>query len=177
MQKEKLKKNLLDIYRAILTFSIKQKIVFLIFFLFFTISSFGISRTAFDYLSIEVPKTGGTITEGIIGIPRFINPLLEISDVDRDITALIYSGLTRPDGKGGLILDLAKNFQASEDGLTYTFIIKDNARFHDGKPVTSDDVIFTIEQAKDSALKSPKGASWEGVKLKKINEKDNQKYR
>lgn len=44
---------------------------------------------------VEVPLDGGSITEGIIGTPRFINPVLASSDIDRDLVSLIYSGLMR----------------------------------------------------------------------------------
>ena len=52
---------------------------------------------------VEVPAYGGTLTEGIIGTPRFINPVLASSDADRDLVALTHSGLLRPDNRGRLI--------------------------------------------------------------------------
>lgn len=158
------------IYLALKTLPLKQKVVFLFLVLVFLIGFFGILRNINSYFSVEIPKAGGTIKEGIVGIPRFINPLLEISDVDRDVTSLIYSGLMRPDGKGGLTFDLAEKYEASEDGLSYTFTLKEGVLFHDGEPVTTDDIIFTIEQVKDPALKSPKRASWEGVEVEKIDD-------
>ena len=96
---------------------------------------------------VEVPAYGGSFTEGIIGIPRFINPLIAVSDADRDLTLLAYSGLMRATASGTLIPDLALNYEISDDGLVYTFTIKDTAVFHDGTPVTADDVIFTITKA------------------------------
>jgi peptide/nickel transport system substrate-binding protein len=117
-----------------------------------------------------MPAEGGTLTEGIIGTPRFINPLLEISDADRDMTGLIYSGLMRADNKGGLTPDLAKQYEISEDGLTYTFILRENIFWHDGKKVSSDDILFTIKQAQEPSLKSTKRASWEGIEIEKIDD-------
>jgi len=160
-----------EINIAVKTLPKKGKIVFLIFFAIFTISIFGTLITLNNSISTEVPKFTGTLDIGIIGTPRFINPILEISDADRDITTLIYSGLLRPVDNLGLDLDLADNYVESEDGLSYTFTLKKDARFHDGKPVTSDDIIFTINQIKDPSLKSPKRASWEGVEIEKIDDK------
>jgi len=160
-----------EINIAIKTLSKKRKVVFLIFFTIFIISTFGALITLNNFISVEVPKSSGTLTIGIIGTPRFINPILEISDADRDLTTLIYSGLLISLDNGDLGLDLADNYTESEDGLSYTFTLKDNARFHDGKPVTSDDVIFTINQIKDPSLKSMKRASWEGVEIEKIDDK------
>ncbi len=112
---------------------------------------------------VEVPAHGGTLTEGIIGTPRFINPVLAVSSADRDMTELLYAGLTRITVEGDVIPDLAENYTISSDGTVYTFTLRDNAVFHDGTPITAEDVAFTISKAQDSALKSPRRANWDGV--------------
>lgn len=116
---------------------------------------------------VKIPANGGTIVEGVLNTPAHINPLLATSEVgteaDRDLTALIYSGLLRSDGKGGFIPDLAESFSVSPDGLVYTFILKQNLKWHDGKKITASDVVFTIKTAQDGRIKSPKRASWDGV--------------
>lgn len=117
--------------------------------------------------TVEIPSPGGTVREGIIGTPRFINPLLAISDADRDMTVLVYSGLLHTTIDGELLPDLAETYSISDDKKTYTFTIREDAVFHDGTPVTSDDVIFTIERAQDPLVKSPKRANWEGVVVEK----------
>lgn len=118
---------------------------------------------------VEVPAYGGTLHEGVIGSPRFINPVLAISDADRDLTTLIYSGLLKANPDGSFSGDLAKSYSISEDGLTYVFTLKDDAKFHDGKPLTADDIIFTIQKAQDPDIKSPKRANWEGVTVEKVS--------
>lgn len=120
---------------------------------------------------VEVPAYGGSFTEGIVGIPRFINPLLAVSDADRDLAALTYSGLMRATSNGTLIPDIAATYEISDDGLIYIFTVKDDAIFHDGTPVTADDIVFTITKAQDNALKSPRRASWDGVTVEKIGER------
>lgn len=120
---------------------------------------------------METPVPGDSISEGIIGTPRFINPILAISDADRDMTALVYSGLLRPDNQGGLMPDLAEKYEISNDGLVYTFTLKDNLIWQDGEKITSDDIIFTIQQTKDPNVKSPKRANWEGVEVEKISDR------
>ncbi len=121
-------------------------------------------------LSIEVPEVGGSITEGIVGTPRFINPVISISDADNDMTALVYSGLMRKSSEG-LIPDLGESYTVSEDGKVYTFILKDNAIFHDGKKVTANDIVYTISLIKDPVVKSTKRASWEGVNVIAVDDK------
>jgi len=121
---------------------------------------------------VKIPAKGGSFTEGVVGTPRFANPLFAVSDADRDVTALVYSGLLRATKGGNLVPDLAKSFKISEDGLTYTFILKDDLVWHDGKPITADDIVFTVEKAQDTTLRSSKRASWDGVTVEKINDKE-----
>ncbi len=118
--------------------------------------------------SVSVPGNGGTLREGILGTPRFINPVLATSDIDQDITAMVYSGLMRripnPEGPGSIIIpDLAESYTVSPDGKTYTFILKPNAVFQDGKPVRASDVVFTIKSIQDSRFQSPLANDWLGI--------------
>ena len=129
------------------------------------ISSAGLLYTLEQSLVVEVPSRGGSLSEGIIGSPRFINPVLAISDADRDLTALVYSGLLRATPEGGYEPDLAEHYEVSPDGKTYTFTLRPNAVFHDGSPVTAEDVAYTVQKTQDAALKSPLRANWEGVSV------------
>lgn len=139
----------------------------------FLIASFGyIVNFLNNKVSIEVPVRGGTYKEGVIGYARFINPLLSYSDADRDMTALIYSGLLKASPDGNLINDLAESWSVSPDGLTYDFILKPGLTFHDGQPLTTEDIEYTIDKARDAGIKSPKASSWYGVKVEKVNERE-----
>lgn len=123
---------------------------------------------------VEIPANGGTLTEGVLNTPAHINPLLatgEIgSEADRDLVALIYSGLLRATSDGNYIPDLAEHYDVSSDGITYTFKLRDGLTWHDGKKITADDVVFTIKTAQDGRIKSPKRASWDGVGVEKIED-------
>jgi len=146
------------------------KALFLFFLSAFIVSSIVLLYKVDQKISVEVPTEGGTLIEGIIGTPRFINPVLTISDADRDLSYLIYSGLMRSEN-GNIVPDLADKYEISADGLCYTFTLKDELRWSDGEPLTSDDVVFTIEKIKNPATKSTRRASWEGVSTEKIDEK------
>ncbi len=119
--------------------------------------------------SVEVPISGGTYTEGVVGYARFINPVLAYSDADKDMISLVYSGLLKPTSEGKLVADLADSWSVSDDGLTYTVILKPNLTFQDGTPLTTDDVEFTIEKILDPNIKSPKTDVWSGVKVEKVS--------
>lgn len=116
-------------------------------------------------LLVHVPAYGGTLTEGAVGNPQFINPLLAISDADRDLATLTYAGLMGLSGTGSLVPVLAESYTVSPDGKSYTFVLRKNAKFSDGSPVTADDVVFTVKKAQDPALKSPEYADWSGVQV------------
>lgn len=118
---------------------------------------------------VEVPVQGGTLVEGVVGAPRFVNPLLALSDTDRDLTALTYAGLMGHDRDGALVPVLAESFTRSEDERTYTFIIRAGTTFSDGTPVTADDVVFTVEKAKDPALKSPVLSNWANIDVEAVD--------
>ncbi len=118
----------------------------------------------------SIASYGGTYSEGIVGEPRYVNPVLVSNDADRDLVRLIYSSLTKYDEKGNLVGDLAESFNVSEDGLAYTFTLKD-ATWHDGQPVTADDVIFTIQAAQNSDYNSPQRINWNNVETEKIDNK------
>lgn len=114
-------------------------------------------------LLVETPSYGGTLTEGVLGSPRFVNPLLALSDADRDLSALVFAGLMGHDAEGRPVPVLAERYTVSEDGKTYEFVLREGARFHDGTPVTADDVVFTVEKAQDPGLKSPELANWTSI--------------
>jgi ABC-type transport system substrate-binding protein len=149
-----------DTYRAL---SRSGRTLFIFFSGLLIISVIGLLSLLNSQLIVAIPGYGGGMTEGIVGSPRFINPVLAVSDADRDLTSLVYSGLLRATPDGEYVSDLADHYSVSPDGLTYTFVLKDNAKFHDGKPVTADDVVFTVEKVQDAAVKSPLLANWTGV--------------
>ena len=117
------------------------------------------------YFLVEIPAHGGELHEGMIGLPRTINPVFAVSGTDRDISALIYSGLMKYQD-ATLVGDIAKSYSISDDGLTYSFILRDNVHFQDGVALTADDVAFTIQKIQDAALKSPRRSDWLNVTVK-----------
>jgi ABC-type transport system substrate-binding protein len=118
------------------------------------------------------PAYGGNYTEGVVGQPRFINPIYgETNDVDRTLIDLVYSGLMTYDKDGKIVNDLVKNYQVSDDGKTYTFQLKDNLFWQDGLPLTADDVIFTVKTIQNSDYKSPLRAAWLDVNIQKNSDK------
>ena len=112
----------------------------------------------------ELSRTGGVHHEAMVGTPHFVNPLIASSDIDRDLVHLVYAGLLTRSETGELIPELAERLpDISDDGLTYTFHLREGLTFHDGSPVTAADVVFTMRLAANAAIKSPLFADWDGV--------------
>jgi len=149
----------------------KEKISFLILlFLFF--ASFIFLSIDFYFKNTEiVPAEGGDFIEGVVGFPRFINPIYApLSDVDRDLTQLLFSGLMKYDSEGKIQPDLIKDYKALEEGKIYEFYLKENLFWQDGQPLTVEDVIFTIQTIQNPDVKSPLRAGWLGVEVEKISD-------
>lgn len=128
---------------------------------------------AVNYTTVLRPGHGGTYVEGVMGFPRHLNPLLSgYNEVDRDVCSLVFSGLTRLNERGEVEPDLARDWEISPDGLSYTFYLRSNAYWHDGTPVTAEDVVFTVEllQAPDFPGPPDLGASvWRTVKVEALD--------
>jgi peptide/nickel transport system substrate-binding protein len=160
------------IKEIIKSFSIAEKTIFYGLFGIFALTALIMLYRVNKNFLVDIPAKGGSITEGVVGNPRFINPLIALSDTDRDITSLVYSGLVKVDSEGNIVNDLAKSYSVSNDGLTYSFTLKDNLVFQDGTKLTTDDVEFTIKKIQDQNIKSPKESLWVGVKVQKIDDKN-----
>jgi peptide/nickel transport system substrate-binding protein len=160
-----------EINSAFHSFSKKERKVFGVLLVILILSTLLILQSVNKTFLVEVPLKGGTVSIGTVGVPRFINPVLASSQADLDLVTLIYSGLMRKDTKGQLIPDLAEKYESSPDGLSYTFTLKENLSFHNEKPLTADDVLFTITKIKDSIVNSPQKVSWDGVGVEKLDER------
>jgi len=148
----------------------KEKICFFFFFALTVGAGIFLNLNFYFKNTKIVPDFGGTYREGVIGQPRFINPLyLSAQDVDRDLVELLFSGLMKYNPQGELVLDLAKDYQIKEEGKIFEFYLKDNIVWHDGKPLTADDVIFTINLIQDPQYQSPLRIKWFGIVAEKIS--------
>jgi len=148
-----------------------EKIKLLIILLVFLISASTFTWRMYWRNSIEVPAVGGTYTEGLIGAPQFVNPILANTDVDRDLVRLVFSGLVKLNSNGEIVPDLASAYTIDAEATTYTFELKPNLKWHDGHPLTADDIIFTIERITDPDFKSPLKNSFSGVDVIRINDR------
>lgn len=121
------------------------------------------------------PSPGPTATadlghvEGVLGRPSSITPLTARTQADRDLVALLFRGLVRLGPGSSVLPDLADRWTAGEAGATWTFHLREDARWHDGVPVTSADVIYTVHVLQDPGYSGPLAATWAQVDVTAID--------
>lgn len=160
-----------DLPKLFSVFSFKEKLtLFILVAIILSDMVFAGTRFYLHHTKV-VPAYGGTFTEGEIGQPRLINPLLAQNQSDKDLTRLVYSGLYKYDGSGKFIPDLAQSdLEISQDQKQYTVHLKPNLKWHDGQSINADDVIFTISLLQNPDYKSPLRKLWQNIKAEKIDD-------
>jgi len=124
-------------------------------------------------LSTPEPAKGGFYTEALVGSLQRLNPLLDFANsVDRDVDRLIFSRLITFDERGNPSADLATSWGVSFDGTVYNFELKTDAKWHDGQPVTADDVLFTVDLLRNGGNFVPADLQefWAGIEVVKVSQ-------
>lgn len=115
-------------------------------------------------------------SEGLISDrPTLLNPLfIDISETNRDLSALVFSGLTKYDPATKTFVNDLAELTLSPDHKNYHFTLKPNAEWHDGQPVTSDDVYFTFHDLIQNPdfPNIPIKLNFDGIEIKKIDDKN-----
>ena len=96
--------------------------------------------------------TGGTVRIGMAGYPDSLNPGNGLLSESYTLYELVFDTPVAVSSSGEYVPELATEWSASEDGLTWTMTIVDGATFHDGEPLTAEDVAFSIQLYKDTEL-------------------------
>ncbi len=110
--------------------------------------------------TVPVPTKSSKYSEGVVGQPKFINPIIANSDIDRDLSQIVYADLT----------DLMDHYTISDDGKTWDVFLKNDLLWSDNSPLTSDDVVFTVETIQTSEAHSPLFTTWQGIVANRISE-------
>ncbi|MCJ7711593.1 MAG: ABC transporter substrate-binding protein, partial [Chloroflexi bacterium] len=86
--------------------------------------------------------------EGVVGTAESITPVTARSRAERSLVGLVFSGLVRLGPGTSYQPDLADSWSTDAEGRTWTFKLRDDAVWHDGEPVTAEDVVFTVDVRK-----------------------------
>ena len=119
------------------------------------------------------PITGGSFTEALVGDIMRLNPALDrFNQPDRDVDRLIFSSLFKFDSRGLPVGDLAAGWVASPEGTRYVVNLRENAVWHDGTPLTSQDVLYTISlmQSDSSLVAEDLRTFWQQVQVEALSD-------
>lgn len=100
---------------------------------------------------------GNIFSVGTSSLDGKFNPIISDAVYDSWITEMVFSGLISNNPAGEVVMESAESYELSEDKLTYTFKLKDGMKFHDGTPVTADDVAFTFTMIGNPKYDGPRG--------------------
>jgi peptide/nickel transport system substrate-binding protein len=101
--------------------------------------------------------------EGVTGIPTSITPVTARSRAERTLVGLVFSGLVKLGPGTTYKPDLAESWTVDEKGTTWTFTLRDDAVWQDGRPVTSADVVYTIQALQSPDAMGGGAAAWADV--------------
>jgi len=124
------------------------------------LSGFILVILGFLQFTEAVPASGGEYSEGFVGQPSFINPVLAASEVDKGLVRLVFSN----------IRDITEKIEPAEDGRIWKIRLKEKLVWHDNEKLTSDDVVFTIQKIQDPESSSPLATVWQGIAAQRLSE-------
>lgn len=127
------------------------------------------SNETTNYYSQEIPSEGTTYSEGVVGAVDNLNPIFASTQAERSAARLLFASLLQYDEKGDLVGELAQRWYSDDTGKVYEVILRDDARWSDGEPITSADVVYTFSAIKNADSKSPLYSSWRNISVEAID--------
>ena len=97
-------------------------------------------------ISSGTPATGGEIVVGITQDLDSLDPHIAVAAGTDEVLFNIFEGLVKPDKDGNFVEAVAEKYVISEDAMTYTFTLRENVKFHNGKVVTVEDVVYSLKR-------------------------------
>lgn len=119
--------------------------------------------TLSNYYQTVQAVPGGIYKEGMLSTFTNASPVYATTEADQIVSRLVFSGLMKYDQNGEIAGDLAEDYTLDTHNTTYTFKLKPGLRWHDGKPLTSEDVVFTFQTIQNPDVQSPLRSSFQGV--------------
>lgn len=128
-------------------------------------------RSLSSYYQVQAAAPGGTYTEGVLGAFTNANPIYATGSADITVAKLLFAGLLTYDHKNRLTGDLAESWSVDEAGTKYTVKLKPGLTWHDGKPLTAADVVFTFKVIQNPDARSPLFSSWANIVVAAVDER------
>lgn len=115
------------------------------------------------YYKEPIPASGGIYSEGVVSEISNLNPIFASTVADRSASALMFEPLLKYNADTELVGALAKHWSINEAQDIYTLELNPDLRWHDGRPITSADVVFTFETIQHPDTGSPLNRSWQDI--------------
>lgn len=142
------------------TLTLKERRYLIVIFGVFVAASLARISLAIQENSELVAAPGGIYREGIVGQPIAVNPVISANVIDQDINALVY----------GSLFDLITSYEIDDDNRIFIIKLKEDLKWSDGEPLTSDDIIFTLRVIQEPESGSPLLKAWQSVAVERISE-------
>ncbi|OGM90607.1 hypothetical protein A2755_03585 [Candidatus Wolfebacteria bacterium RIFCSPHIGHO2_01_FULL_48_22] len=148
---------------AIKSFSPKEFTIFLVCSALVLLTGVLLIIQLINTYTVSVPAQGGTFTEGVVGQVAYLNPVLaREGSADRDAVALLFAS----------VYDLAELIEHDEEFRSWSLRLKEEAVWHDNTPVTSDDIVFTVQIIQNTDAASPHFSNWQNVSVERVSERE-----
>lgn len=152
-----------DLQKIFRSFNPREKRVFFITLTTLILSGFFAGAGVIAKTTTIAPAEGGEYIEAIVGQPVAINPILATGNpADEDLATVLFADL----------LTLAKSYSTSSDGSVWSVILPEDIKWSDGQPITSDDVVFTVQTIQDKNSGSPLQNQWKGIIVERRSERE-----
>src|SRR3990167_8119552 len=151
--------------------TVKRFVLFwVLFFVLLIVVTVIQTRALLPYYQSLQPIAGGAYSEGVVGKFTNANPIYAASAVDRAISRLVFSSLLKYDNNNNLTGDLAAEWSQGPAQTHYSVKLKKAVKWHDGQPLSADDVVFTYQTIKNIQAQSPLYNSWKDINVSKVDE-------
>jgi peptide/nickel transport system substrate-binding protein len=113
------------------------------------VAAVGLLGVAMGLTSTTEAQAADQLRVGFVDPPQGFDPALAVVGASHQVIDLVFSGLTKLDANADPQPDLAESWTVSDDGKIYTFKLRQGVKWHDGEPLTADDVVFTFKRLMD----------------------------
>lgn len=118
------------------------------------------------FYTTRVTQNNTAYSEGVVGKLDTLNPIFATSAAERSAASLLFAGLLRYDTHNTITPDLAESWHYGDQGKTVIVTLRPNLRWQDGHPLTSRDVIYTVNMIKNTDIHSPLSGNWQNIAVK-----------
>ncbi|MCI2161218.1 MAG: ABC transporter substrate-binding protein, partial [Oscillospiraceae bacterium] len=102
--------------------------------------------------SAAAANKADSLTIGLSADPSTLEPMVQSGQAVRLIKMCMYRGLLAYESDGSIGNEIAESYEVADDNVTYTFHIRQNAKFQDGSDITAEDVKFSFERQLDASV-------------------------